>query len=272
MVLIAVRDVSFFYLGFQGVFLFSLFHRIKLSCLYTLISFFIILLNRVHANELDMAVGWTKPPYVISEGDTGFEIDLVKTVFSRMGYQIKPIYVPYGRSHTLLNNAEVDITLTLNHLLNINSDMLSDVYVTYQNAIISLKSRALKINSMEDLQGKSIVGFQNASWVLGKVFREAVKSSQLYIELPNQQRQVEMLLLGNVDAVVMDINIFNHFSRRLTGIDQMINVNIHRLFPASDYHVGFKDKNLKNKFNLALAEYLSSDDYLALKNKYNFIQ
>lgn len=249
------------------------FHQLKTKCLcISFVYLFAVLLNQVHANELDMAVGWTKPPYVISEGDTGFEIDLIKAVFSQMGYQIRPIYVPYGRSHTMLKNDEVDITLTLNHQLDIDSDMLSDVYVTYQNAIFSLKSRALKITSMDDLQGKSIVGFQNASWVLGKVFRQAVKSSHLYIELPNQKRQVEMLLLGNVDAVVMDINIFNHFSRLLTGADQMANVNIHRLFQASDYHVGFKDKNLKKQFNLALADYLSSGDYVELKNEYNFIQ
>jgi polar amino acid transport system substrate-binding protein len=81
-----------------------------------------------------------------------------------------------------------------------------------------------------------------------------------------------MLLLGNVDAVVMDINIFNHFSRVLTGSNQMAAVSIHRLFPASDYHVGFKDINLKKQFNVALADYLSSDDYIKLRNKYNFIQ
>jgi polar amino acid transport system substrate-binding protein len=228
--------------------------------------------NQDHINQLDMAVGLTKPPYVISEGDTGFEIDLIKAVFANMNFQINSFYVPYGRSYAMLKNSEVDLTLTLNHQLDIDSDMLSDVYVTYQNAVISLTSRALKITAMDDLQGKSVVGFQNASWVLGKSFREAVKNSPLYIELPNQKRQVEMLLLGNVDAVVMDINIFNHFSRVLTGSNQMAAVSIHRLFPASDYHVGFKDINLKKQFNVALADYLSSDDYIKLRNKYNFIQ
>lgn len=272
MVLILNAESHFFTINLKEYYLLFHSHRVKTLCLYiSFVSLCIILLNSVHANELDMAVGWSKPPYVISDGDTGFEIDLIKTVFSKMGYQINPYYVPYGRSHSMLKNGEVDLTLTLNHQLDIKSDMLSDVYITYQNAAISLKAREIKIVTMEDLKGKSIVGFQNASWVLGRSFRQAVKSSHLYIELPNQKRQVEMLLLGNVDAVVMDINIFNHFSRLIAGSDQMAKVNIHRLFPASDYHVGFKDKNLKKQFNLTLAGYLNSVDYIELKDKYNFI-
>lgn len=43
------------------------------------------------AKSLDVAVGWTKPPYVIEQGNTGFEVDLVRALLNKMGYDMRPI-------------------------------------------------------------------------------------------------------------------------------------------------------------------------------------
>jgi polar amino acid transport system substrate-binding protein len=222
--------------------------------------------------ELDIAVGWTKPPYVISNDNSGFELDLVRAVLKSIGHDIIPIYVPFGRSAIMLLQGQVDMALTINQRLIDRPELLSDVYIVYQNVAISLKSKKLTISSIDDLSNYSIVAFQNATIVLGEEFSQTVKLSRLYTELPEQKRQTEMLLLGNTDVVVMDINIFIHFSRELTGVSQLDKVNIHPVFPPSPYHVAFNDLALKQQFNVALAEFIQTQAYTDLVNRYEFYQ
>lgn len=226
----------------------------------------------VWAKPLDVAVGWTKPPYVIANGNTGFELDLMRSVLQTLGHEMTPLYVPYGRSHTMLKSGLVDITLTMNDKLGFNPEQLSDVYVTYQNVALSLKKNQLMLQDLTDLKYHTVVAFQNASLVLGEEYKQAVDESRLYIELPDQKRQVEMLLMGNAAVVVMDINIFIHFSKQITGENKITAVDVHKLFPASPYRAGFKDPALKDAFNLALANFMASDEYQWLKYKYAFYQ
>lgn len=237
-----------------------------------MLTVFYFLTNSVYGRDLDIAVGWTKPPYVISNDNSGFELDLVRAVLKSIGHDIIPIYVPFGRSATMLLQGQVDMALTINQRLIDQPELLSDVYIVYQNVAISLKSHKLTIANIGDLTNYSIVAFQNATIVLGEQFSQVAKKSRLYTELPEQKRQTEMLLLGNTDVVVMDINIFIHFSRELTGTSQFDIVNIHPIFPPSPYHVGFNDLALKQQFNAALAEFIHTQDYMDLVNKYEFYQ
>ena len=123
---------------------------------------------------------------------------------------------------------------------------------------------------MADLKSYSIVGFQNDTVVLGPAYKAAVESSRLHIQLPDQLHQVEMLLLGNADVVVMDINIFIYLSAHLKGENQLDKVDIHPLFEPSRYSAAFKDLELKNAFNQALAIFLASPKHQELLDKYTF--
>ncbi|MFT4939701.1 MAG: polar amino acid transport system substrate-binding protein [Paraglaciecola sp.] len=224
----------------------------------------------VNGKQLDLAVGWSKPPYVIASGNTGYELDLVRTVLHSLGHGITPIYVPFGRANVMLKQGAVDLALTVKDSMGIDSNQLSDVYITYQNVALSLKENNIHLDTIADLKSYSIVGFQKASLLLGEAYKDAVKKSRLYIELPEQLRQVEMLLTGHTDLVVMDINIFIHLSTELMGENQLTNVDIHQLFAASHYKVAFKDPKLKDVFNLALADFLKSAEHQELVDKYAF--
>lgn len=224
------------------------------------------------SKELDIALGWTKPPYVIADGNTGFELEMVKAIFQKLGHSITPIYVPFGRSATMLMQERVDLAMTISANLGVNPDALSDVYIYYQNVALSLKNNHIKLEEVADLRQLSIVAFQNATKVLGDDFRKATEASRLYIELPEQKRQVEMFLLGNADVAILDINIFIYFSRELTGSSQLGKVDIHPLFPRTAYRIGFKDKVLKEQFNQALADYKDSEQYRQLIKQYEFYQ
>ena len=244
---------------------------------WSMLIFLFIWAGAANAQEqspvvLDVAVGWSKPPYVISGTHSGFELDLIRTVFSDIGYEIEPIYVPYGRSHAMLRKGRVDVTLTLHERLGIPKEQLSDVYVVYQNVAVSMKKSELDISNIGDLGTHHIVGFQNATLALGAEYREAVNNCPRYIELPDQRRQVEMLLLGNTDVVVMDVNIFSHLSEAILGKSVMDQVAVHRLFDSTPYRAGFRDIELKKQFDSALSAFLSSERYMALKGRYKLQQ
>ena len=224
----------------------------------------------VNAKKLDIAVGWSKPPYVIPAGNTGYELDLIKILLQSLGHDITPIYDPFGRAHVMLKQGAVDVALTLKDNMGIDPNSLSDVYITYQNVALSLKEKSIQLDTIADLKSYTIVGFQKASIVLGMTYKTAVESSRLYIELPEQLRQVEMLMSGNTDVVAMDINIFIHLSEQLKGANQLHNVDIHQLFEPSHYRAGFKDLDLKNAFNLALYDFLGSAEHQTLVDKYSF--
>lgn len=225
--------------------------------------------NNTLATTLDVAVGWSKPPYVIAENNSGFELELVTQVMDSLGYKLNPVYVPFGRTQSMLESGEVDLMLTANHTLGINPDQLSDVYVVYKNVAISLKKNDIHISKIEELGDYSVVAFQNASMILGEKYNQVMSKNLMYLELPDQKNQVEMLFQKNVEVIVIDINIFNYLSKQLIGSKQLDNVNIHPLFPESKYQVGFVDSTLKFEFDKALASFLSSKSYKQLNDKYD---
>lgn len=89
----------------------------------------------------------------------------------------------------------------------------------------------------------TIVAFQGTSEVLGMKFVEMTFKNDLYIEMAVQCRQLELFLQGDVDAIIIDINIFNALSAMLTGINQLKNTNVHPIFPVSRYSADLKIYN-----------------------------
>ena len=165
------------------------------------------------AKEINIAVGWNKPPYVIEKDNSGFEIDMLRSIFKNMGHELNVFYTPVGRSSGLLKKGVVDVGMTISPRADISPAVLSSSYVTYHNVAISLKGRGISINEISQLSKYSVIAFQNASVYLGEEYLTAVDNSVFYIELPDQSKQVAMLLLGRTDVVVMDINIFNYLSK-----------------------------------------------------------
>ncbi len=239
---------------------------------FLLLGFSLAFAGSSSASKVEIAVGWSKPPYVIEENNSGFEIELLKDVFALMEHEVQLIYVPLGRSHYMIKQGKIDVAMTLSPRLDIAPAVMSDSYISYQNVAISLKGRGINIKNVAELKNYSVVGFQNASLFLGDEYFKATKSSPFYIELPDQKKQVEMLLLGRADVVVMDVNIFNYLSMEKFGKSHMENVDVHKLFDATHYHLGFFDIALKNKFNQALVEYKNSKKFDILVDKYTFLE
>jgi polar amino acid transport system substrate-binding protein len=220
------------------------------------------------AESFRVIVGLSKPPYVIQEQAGGFEIELIKEILHNMNLEAEFLFVPMGRSKRLLDHDMGDAILTANPHIIKDEKLLSDVYIIYQNVAITLKSSNLKIESLKDLSKNRVVAFQMANKLLGDAYSDAVLKNSNYMEIPNQFRQVKLLLEGRMQVAVMDINIFKYFFN-LIGHDEMEEkVDIHHIFPKSPYQMAFKDPKHVKSFNQSLLAVRKSEFYQALLKKY----
>ncbi|AXT38677.1 amino acid ABC transporter [Alteromonas sp. BL110] len=219
------------------------------------------------ARELDVVVGWNKPPYVISQEHSGFEIDLVRAILAEMGHTLSPIYVPFGRTARLLEDSAVDIGLTQSAAHDVDDSVLSDPYIIYQNVVVTKTQRYFVINDVNDLKGKRVIGFQTAQSVLGEEFKQALALEPMYMEMARQDRQVDMLMLDHVDAIVLDRNIFNYFKFQNSGYVEEETV-FHELFPISIYRAAIPNPKLRAKFNSALHRFIADGRYQLLLDEY----
>ncbi|WP_151703719.1 substrate-binding periplasmic protein, partial [Nitrincola alkalilacustris] len=170
-----------------------------------------------------------------------------------------------ARISYLLEQGNADIA-TLQGVQETSNQLLySQPYIRYQNAVITLRENNYSIDELDDLSGLNVVAFQGASRVLGTEYEQSIEQFGRYTEVTNQQSQVDLLLLRRIDAAVMDINIFQYY-RRVANDHQPI--NLHLLFPPSDYRCAFRDPLLQQQFDQALKTYQASTDYRRLQLEY----
>lgn len=228
---------------------------------------FLLLAPPSHARTLNVIVGWDKPPYVLASTHMGVELELMRAVLDDMGHEILPIYVPFGRTVRLVEQGFGDIGLTVNEKHDIDKSILSNPYIIYQNVAVTLAESKFTVDDISDLQDKSVVAFQTASSVLGEPFHTLMAGRSRYSEMPEQERQVSMLLLGSVDAVIMDRNIFTYLKSAMPEQYRRDTV-IHELFPISLYSAAIPSAALRSEFNVALAHFIEDGRYEVLLRKY----
>lgn len=220
-------------------------------------------------DKFTIAVGLAKPPYVIQADNSGFEIDLIRNVIANMGKSAEFVYTSFGHAPKMLAVDEIDAVMTTNTRVFSDTTKLSDVYIIYQNVAVSLKSKQLKIESIEDLANYSVASFQKADKILGPDFENAMNQSPLFLQVADQKRQPNLLIKERVDVVVMDKNIFNYFARELKIEKIESQFVFHHIFSKSHYRMAFKDRQNIALFNKTFMEYSASKSYQTLLAQYH---
>ncbi len=217
-----------------------------------------------------VVVGLSKPPYVIQKNNTGFELELIQQLLTTINKEPEFIFIPYGRSEKMLALPDIDAVMTINKNTFKNSSFISDTYINYQNVAISLKAQKIQLNNITDIGNYSVASFQSAHKLLGNKFALAVAKSPLYLQVADQEKQLELLQLGRVQVLIMDIKIFLHYLAKQKENIQLNEIDIHALFPLSPYSVAFKNKTDVEAFNQTLKAFKSTSEYQTLLKKYNF--
>ena len=245
---------------------------VKMKVKHVCIVLGFLFLSPVFGEEYDIVVGKNKPPYVMINGDKGFEIELIRTIFTSLGKDVNFLFAPYGRNSKIFQNNIADAIMTMNSDLVASPYFLSDAYVTYENVAITQKSRNIKLITVADLANYSIYAFDQSSKVLGKEYAEAIMHSPNYTEVQDQRVQVRVLYAGKVDVVIIEKNIFNHLSALSGRLEGFSDFDVHYLFPKNNYSIAFKYSDEVKTFNTALAKFKMSGQYQKLLSKYNLKQ
>lgn len=226
-----------------------------------------VLARSSDAADLTLGVGSSLPPYIIKSSDSGIELDIVRTVLGGLGHRVSLRYMPFQRLALDINQGAVDGALTMNRRSGLTEGHLSDTVVDYQNVAITLAEGGPAIPSVIHLAGKSVVGFQRATEILGHDYAQAVKLAFAYNEVPDQIRQNIMLYSGRVEVVIADRNIFLWYDREVPS-NLRRPVTVYEIFPPTPYGVAFRDRGLRDAFNGGLAKLRASGGISMILAKY----
>ncbi|MDW5417393.1 transporter substrate-binding domain-containing protein [Iodobacter sp. CM08] len=216
---------------------------------------------------IQVGTGYSKPPYVISETQSGLELDIVRAALSAEQLQMNVVFLPPARALHMFKSGELDAITTVNegsHLVG----YWSDSHIFYQNYAITMASRAIVIKKMADLAGHSIAAFQNAKLALGPEYAAAITQAS-YQEIPNQLTQNKLLYTGRVEVVIGDRLIFEYLNHSLASrFNVQQKLQFSAIFPPTHYKVLFRNRDLRDRFNQGLATIHHNGVYHQIEQKY----
>lgn len=221
------------------------------------------------AEKISMVIGLALPPYVIADRDTGIELEIVRESLAYRGHELVPVYVPFWRVLSMLEQGLTDAAMTVNEDSGISDGVFySRSHITYQNQVIGLKSRSYPITEIKDLTPYSILAFQSARKYLGDEFAAMASENPQYQEIARQAKQVTMLYSGRIDLVVMDKNIFNYYRQQEVRVGTDADIQRFELFPPSHYKVAFIRADWRDDFDAGLQHLIESGRYQAIVNRF----
>ncbi|MFC3033851.1 substrate-binding periplasmic protein [Pseudoalteromonas fenneropenaei] len=242
---------------------------LRILLLLALLSYGIGALSLENPSEvtfppLKIAASGFVPPYVIQSRDSGYQLELIRAALKTQGIaDIEFVYLSNKRAEQALSSGLVDAAV------NLPPSFEGKVYATepvleYQNVAITLSSSNLAIQNFYDLKGKSVVAFQNAAAFLGADYRLMVKQLKSYEEVVNQFAQVELLMKGWTDVIIMERRVFDYYAFEYAKKHEMQKVDYHILFNSAPRPMFFASNTLRDVFNLGLEEIKRSGEYQAI--------
>lgn len=231
---------------------------------------FSICLGNAHSDEISLALRIV-PPYVMQDSSgavTGIEYEIIRNALSAQGHSVKVAIYPLSRVIASVTAGTVMAGAPVQSGHN-TGRYLSDVYIRYDNIALSLSYRNLGLKSVPELSNYRVVAFQRATTVLGVEFASVMRECDAYTELPDQTTQIRMLFLGRADVAIGDSRIFRTIIHNPeTGVDASVQLDEFRLFPETEYRVGFVSAYYRDEFNKGLAKIRANGAYDSIMEKY----
>jgi polar amino acid transport system substrate-binding protein len=242
-----------------------------------LLSWFLgVGLTQASADTIAFAFKTGKEPYVLAsippkprdyilENDLGIEIEIVKEAFAYVGKEIRPVYMNYDRMTKEIAAGTIDGAGQL--VPNLEGVHYMDKYAHLHDHLIFNAKLGSNIKGVNDLAGKRVIAFQQASKYLGAEYNAATKTFSSYKEMVKQKNQSLLLIKGRTDAIILDIGIFKHWAKTLAKPDDTF-VYIPLAPEPFFFSAGFKDAALRNLFAEGMKKLRDSGRYDAIYKKY----
>ncbi len=199
------------------------------------------------AKTLTVGSPLNSPPFVFEGEGRGIEMDLVTSVVKKMGYNLVWRHLPPKRIRYQVAQHEISFGIR-SKALNTDKLFYSRPYIQFQNVAITMDPK-VQITSLQDLSKYSVVAFQNAKDALGPDYAKAVSKCTVYMEMPNQTKQIETLFRRRSQVIILEKQIFTYFREKFYPKSE---VKMFEIFPPTSYSAVFSDKNLRDEFDKAL--------------------
>ena len=131
----------------------------------------------------------------------------------------------------------------------------SDPVISMETVAISLASKKLHIQGIEDLANKNIIAFHGAKNILGAAFAQAVQKNRHYRERLKNEILPVLLYRKRVEVVLSDAIIFQYFRHKMAHrVDVQQPITLHHIFPQQNFSLLCHDASLIEAFNRGLAQ------------------
>lgn len=215
-----------------------------------------------------IVAGLNKPPYVIEESGEGIQLDLLRSAFKEADFTLSFIHIPFGRGPTGYQQFNADGILTVPPDFSFPAMYISQPYIYYQNIAVSLLENDFSIKEISDLSGKDIIAFQNAKKYLGEEYNSAATSFMNYREVPEQEKQIELLFLHRTDVIILDISIFKRYLKTHADSELTKPFKVHYIFGERPYSAGFRTAEMRDAFDKNIKEMRENGTYQLIIDKY----
>jgi ABC-type amino acid transport substrate-binding protein len=206
------------------------------------------------------------PPHIISESDSGIDLDIAIQAFQSIGHSVVVVYAPLGRGRLLVKNGVIDVALPSFYEAETDGMFVSTPLIEYKPTLFTRKNTT-PIKSFADLKGLSVATFQGASEYFADQLKD-ISSSDKYREFSDMSILPELLLKGRVDVVLLDYYIFHYFGHRsMTDYSQEY-VIASNIIPRVNAYAVFNDEQLRDDFNEALSHLKMNGQDVNIVNKY----
>jgi polar amino acid transport system substrate-binding protein len=222
---------------------------------------------------IKMIAGLSKPPFVIAEKDKGMQIEIIEAAFAEGDQSVRFTYLPTIRHLEIFHSKGFDGIVTLAEHEKEWGICLSKPYIVYQNIAVTLAKSAFTLSELKDLAPLKVAAFQNATRFIGGEYSDIFKRSKSYIEIADQIRQIDLLYSGQVDVLIMDINIFKHVlankrKEKASGDNLHEKYVSHFLFDPTVYTAGFKTNALCQQFDDGMNAIIEDGNYQKIIDSY----
>ncbi|MBU1620743.1 MAG: transporter substrate-binding domain-containing protein [Gammaproteobacteria bacterium] len=186
---------------------------------------------------------------------TGLDYEIIKTILQREGIEAEFELYSYSRLLKLFSEKKLDMASPV--AVPYPGAFYSQPYFTVLDVVVTKSSSPLSINSLKDLEGKTIVAYQQASEVLGPDFAATVKKAH-YLEEADRVQQFELLMNDRVQLMIGDAKVLAYYATKHYGAKS---IKSHQILPSVDYPAAFWNRGLQAKFNAGLLHLTESGEF-----------
>lgn len=213
-----------------------------------------------------IGVGQALQPFTLPESNSGLLVEIVRAAFAVSGVKTQFLFLPNARIPLEFNAKRIDISTMSKHDPTAKVSFTHWPVLSFTNMAMSLKTRQLSINSIQDLAKYRVVAFQDARLFLGPEFAAMAGRNKGYYELSRVPSR--MLLLGHTDVMVSQADIFrfNLTSEAKAGSAPVFGeIEFHPVFPgANHYWFAFHSPVLRDQFEAGIAALYASGEIDAI--------